>query len=208
MRLDLQSQKTISLYITKTISLNIQIDIFVCRSDLGTTTLISFPSKNLKYTATRLFSQILSKLIIVKFTISTRTDITLQASVNYLKAITMCSAFTPDFRYDNSILKPIGNVYCVYCPNTMCSDILCVHNKTFQSLSRSDYPCLQCESTCHRRKILFEEHTNSFFLKFRQGVCILEETKKSFRAVIGDAYCPTCPNEKCIYFSTNKFSSF
>ena len=47
LRLDLQSQKTISLLIAKTISLNIQINKFVYRSELETTILASFPSKSL-----------------------------------------------------------------------------------------------------------------------------------------------------------------
>ena len=81
LRLNLQSQKTISLLITITISLNTQIDKFVHRSDLETTILAYFPSKRLNYTATNLFLQKLSTLTIVKFTISTRTDITLQTSV-------------------------------------------------------------------------------------------------------------------------------
>ena len=55
LRLDLKSQKTISLLITITISLNIQIDKFVYRSDLETTFLAYFPSKMLKYTAINLF---------------------------------------------------------------------------------------------------------------------------------------------------------
>ena len=45
LRLDLQSQKTISLHITITISLNIQIDKFVYHSDLETTILAYFPLK-------------------------------------------------------------------------------------------------------------------------------------------------------------------
>ena len=78
----LQSQKTISLLITITISLNIQIDNFVHRSDLETTILACFPSKSLNYKPISLFLQKLSTLTIAKFTISTRTDITLQTSVN------------------------------------------------------------------------------------------------------------------------------
>ena len=46
-----------------------------------TTILAYFPSKSLNYTAINLFLQKLSTLTIVKFTISTRTDITLQTSV-------------------------------------------------------------------------------------------------------------------------------
>ena len=57
LRLDLQNQKTISLLITITISLNIQIDKFVYHSDLETTILVYFPSKKLNYTAINLFLQ-------------------------------------------------------------------------------------------------------------------------------------------------------
>ena len=79
LRLDLQSQKTISLFIT--ISLNIQIDKFIYLFDLETTILVYSPSKSLNYTSINLFLQKLSTLTIVKFSISTRTDITLQKSV-------------------------------------------------------------------------------------------------------------------------------
>ena len=81
LRLDLQSQKTISLLITITISLNIQIDKCVCRSDMETTIFAYFPSKSLNYNAINLYLQKLSTLGIAKFTVSTRTDITLQTSV-------------------------------------------------------------------------------------------------------------------------------
>ena len=81
LRLDLQSQKAIALLITITISLNIQIDKFVYHSNMETTFLVYFPSKCLNYTAIILFLQKLSTLTIVRFTISTRTDITLQTSV-------------------------------------------------------------------------------------------------------------------------------
>ena len=63
------------------ISLNIQIDKFVDRSDLETTILAYFPSKSLNYTAINLFIQKLSASTIAKFTLSTRTDITLRTSV-------------------------------------------------------------------------------------------------------------------------------
>ena len=42
----------------------------------------------------------------------------------------MCSAFTPNCGYDNSIIVLIGDVYC---PNTKCLGKLCLHKKTFQS---------------------------------------------------------------------------
>ena len=42
----------------------------------------------------------------------TRTDITLQTSVKFLRAITMCSALTPDCGYNNSTFILIGDNYC------------------------------------------------------------------------------------------------
>ena len=59
----------------------------------------------------------------------------LLTSVTFLRAITMCSAFTPDCGYDKSTIVLIGDVYC---PNTKCLGKLCLHKKTFQSLGRSD----------------------------------------------------------------------
>ena len=76
-----KSKDNLFLLITITISLNNQIDKFVHRSDLETTILAYFPSNSLNCTAINLLLQKLSTLTNVKFTISTRTDITLQTSV-------------------------------------------------------------------------------------------------------------------------------
>ena len=78
----------------------------------------------------------------------------------------------------------------VYCPNTKCSDKLCLQKKTFQSLGRSDYQRPQCESVCQVRNITFEDQTNSFSLLFGQGVYIFEKSPKSIQDVIGVVYCP------------------
>ena len=61
---------------------------------------------------------------------------------------------------------------------------------------------------CHVRNIPFEEQTNSFFLKFGQGIYIFEETQKSIKDVVGDVYRPTCPIKNCVHLSTNEISSF
>ena len=109
----------------------------------------------------------------------------------------MCSAFTPDFRYDNSTSILIGDVFC---SNTKYLGKICLHKKTFQSLGRSDYQCPQCGSVCQVRNIPFQEQTNSFFLSLGRGVYIFEESPKSVQDVIGDVYCPGeyCLNrEKC-----------
>ena len=114
----------------------------------------------------------------------------------------MCST---DCAYDNSTIILIGDVYC---PNIKCSGRLCLHKKTFESLGRSDYQCPQCGSVCQVRNIPFEDQINSFFLTLGQGVYIFKERSKSVQEVIGDVYCPICRNEKCVYISTNKTTSF
>ena len=146
-----------------------------------------------------LFVQKLSTLTVAKFTISTRTDITLQTRVEKLRAITMCNKFTPDFGYDNSSIIVIGDVCC---PNTKCSGKNCLHIRTFQSLRRNDYQFPQCASVCQVRNYPFEDQTKSFFLLFGREDYVFEESPKSIQDVIGDIYCPGkyCSNkEKCEY---------
>ena len=149
------------------------------------------------------FSQKLSTWVTAKSNISTRIDFLLLTSVTFLRAITMCSALTPDCGYDNSIIILIGDVFC---PNTKCLGKICLHKKTFQSLGRSDYQCPQCGPVCQVRNILFEEQTNSFILSLGQGVYIFEESPKSVQDAIGDVYCPgivlrscqvSCPEQSC-----------
>ena len=106
----------------------------------------------------------------------------------------MCST---DYAYDNSTIILIGDVYC---PNAKCLGKLCLHEKTFESLGRSDYQCPQCRSLCQVRNIPFEDQINSFLLPLGQGVYIFEERPKLVQDVIGDVYCPgeICLNrEKC-----------
>ena len=138
-------------------------------------------------------SQKLSTWVTAKSNISTRIDFLLLRSVISLRAITMCSASTPDCGYDNSTIILNGDVYC---PNTKCLGKLCLHKNTFQSLGRSDYQCPQCASVCQVRKIPFQEQINSFFLSPGQGVHIFEESPKSIQEVIGDVY---CPGEFCLH---------
>ena len=101
--------------------------------------------------------------------------------------------------YDNITIIIIGDVYC---PNTKCSGRICLHKKTFQSLGRSDYQCLQCASVCQVRNIPFEDQTNSFFLSFGARVYIFEESAKTIQDVFGDVY---CPGRYCL--NTEKFES-
>ena len=81
------------------------------------TRLASFPSKRLNITKINSFLQKLSSWITAKSNISTRIDFLLLTSVTFLRAITMCSAFTLDFGYDNNTIILIGDVLC---PNTKC----------------------------------------------------------------------------------------
>ena len=112
------------------------------------------------------FLQKLSTRVTAKSKNSKRIAFLFLTSVTLFRAITMCSAFTPDCGYDNSTIILIGDVYS---PNTNCSGELCLHKKTFQSLGRSDYQCPQCASVCHVRKILFKDQNKSFFLSFWSG---------------------------------------
>ena len=111
----------------------------------------------------------------------------MQTGLNFLRAITMCSASNFDCGFANSTFFLIGDVYC---PNTKCSGKVCLHKTTFQSLGRSDYQCPQCASVCQMRNIPFEDQTHFFFLSFGPGVYIFEERPKSIQDVIGDVYCP------------------
>ena len=115
-----------------------------------------FSMKKFELHVNSLFLQKLSTLPMLKFNTSTRTNLTLQTKFKLLRTHTMCSTFALVIRYDNSNFKFIGNVFC---PNTKCPGILCVHKKSFPSLSRSDYECPQCTSTCQVQNIPLEEQT-------------------------------------------------
>ena len=173
--------KAISLLITITISLNIQIDKFAYGSDSEATFLAYFLSKSLNYTAINLFLQKLSTLTIAKFTISTRNDMTLQTSVKEFRAITMCSAFTPDCGYDNCTINLIGDVYCPY---AMWSGKLCLNKKTFQSPHRSDYQFPQSASVCQARNISFEDQTNSFLCRLVEAFTFLKRVQNQFKMLL------------------------
>ena len=68
----------------------------------------------------------------------------------------------------------------------MCSEILCVQEKTLHyfTIDRTEYQCPQCESMCQVLNISFEEQTNSFFLKFDQGMYVFKGTKKSIQMLL------------------------
>ena len=159
-----------------------------------------FSIKSLNITVINSFLQKLSTWVTAKSNISTRIDFLLITSVTFLRAITMCSAFTPDCGYDNSTIILIGDVYC---PNTNCLGKVCVHKKTFQSFGRTDYQCPQRGSVCQVCNIPVEDQTNFIFLSLGQGVYIFEKNQKSVQDAIGDVFCPGkyCFNrEKCETF--------
>ena len=71
-------------------------DKFEYLSGLKRTRLASFPSKSLNITVINSFLQKVSTWVTAKSIISTRIDFLLLTSVTFLRATTMCSAFTPD----------------------------------------------------------------------------------------------------------------
>ena len=93
--------------------MNFETDIFVYRPDLETTIFASLPPESLNYSAINLFSHKLCTLTIAKITTSSGTEITLKTSLKQLRALTMCSAFTPDSRYNNSIINLMGKCMCL-----------------------------------------------------------------------------------------------
>ena len=120
-----------------------------------------FPSKSLNNTVINSFLQKLSTWVTAKSNISTRIDILLLTSATFLRAITMCSAFTSNCGYDNRTIILIGDVYY---PNTKCLGKLCQDKKTFQSLGRSGYQCPQCASVCQVRNNPYDEQKTPFFV--------------------------------------------
>ena len=110
--------------------------------------------------------------------ISLRIEFLLPTSVTFLRAITMCSAFTPNCGYDNGTIILIGDVYC---PNTKRLGKICLHKKTFESLGRSDYQYPQCPSVCQKRSISFEEQTNFFACRLVKGFTFLKKVQNQFK---------------------------
>ena len=93
----------------------------------------------------------------------------------------MCSAFEPDFRYDTSKIKLIGNVFCL---NTICSDIVRVPKKTFQSLEGRNYKYHQCSCRCQVRNLRFGEQTNSFVSSLVMGYNVFERRNKKLKMLL------------------------
>ena len=191
------------MLVTIKISLNIQKDKLAYRFRLKATILASFQSENLSLTLINLHLPKRSTLVIAQFTTCTRIGITLQTSVKFLRAITMCSTSTPGCQYDKSNRKCIG---IIYRPNKKCSGTQCVHKKTFQPLERSVYEYPHCESTCQVRKILFEKQTSSFFLKYGQVIPFFGKKQKSNQDFLVKVFCDGRNNsrQKCVHVHTWK----
>ena len=153
-------------------------DKFVYQSGSETSNLAYFLSKSLNYTAMNFFLQKLSTLTIATFTISTRTDFTLETGVKYFRAITMCTPFTHDRGCDHSTFILIGDVYC---PNTKCLGKLCLHKETFQSLGRSAYQYPQCESVCQVRNFFWWSNKFLSLLAWSRGLNCWRDSKINSR---------------------------
>ena len=98
--------------------------------------------------------------------------------MNQSRGITMCSAFTPDCGYDNSIINLFWDAYC---PNTKCSGKLCLHKNTFQSLARSNYQGPQCASACRVRNKPCEDQANSFSRRLIKGFTFLGRVQNQLK---------------------------
>ena len=94
----------------------------------------------------------------------------------------MCCAFSPDYRYDNSSSKPIGNVYC---PNTMFSVLLCLHRKLFNLSAETTISILNAQS--HVRCELFSgknKHFDFSWIVTKGFIIFLERHHNHFKIIL------------------------
>ena len=125
----------------------------------------------------------------------------------------------------------------VYCPGKYCSNReKCESLNGYVTTPRFIYGCGKCEAWLfvHKLPFMLQEHVKTtktdktrFFLAEKKMKMVpnkqllvnapFQSTKhrkkdlcvdKKLRETIGDVYCPTCRNEKCVYISTNKTTSF
>ena len=90
----------------------------------------------------------------------------------------MCSAFIPDFGYNNGTIILIADVHC---PITKCSGKIYQHKKSFHSLGRSDYRNPQCASVCQVRNTLSEIKRISFSCRLVKGFTFLKRVQSQFK---------------------------
>ena len=142
---------------------------------------MSVPSKSLNITVINSFLRKLSTWVTAKPNVSTRIDFLLLTSMKFLRAIPMCSAFSPDRGHDNSTIILIGA--CIVQIQKVWVNSDCT-KKTFQSLGRSVYQCPQCASVNQVRNILFEDQKYHFFLSFGQGFTLLKRAQNQFKMLL------------------------
>ena len=124
----------------------------------------------------------MSTLIIAQLTTFTKTDFTLQVSVKKIKNSEQLQCVVHAHLFlDMTIVLSNFLGTCFVGTNTKCLGLLCAHKDTFQSLDSSDYQGFWCESQCQVRNLPFEQHSNSFFLKFDRGINVFEDTKNQFK---------------------------
>ena len=114
--------KTTSLLITWKISLNIQTGILVYFSDPETTNLAFSLAKSWNYSIISSYLQKLSTSTIDNLPPLQEPLLRCWQVWNDWEQL-RSYALTRDCRYDNSIVKAVGNVFC---PNAMCSERLCL----------------------------------------------------------------------------------
>ena len=90
----------------------------------------------------------------------------------------------------------------------MCSDILCMHKKTFQSLDKSDYQCPQCESMYQVRNIAFEQQTNSIFFEVWSRDLYFRRRKSQFKMLFEMCIAQHAQTESVFTFQPTKILVF
>ena len=195
-----KNQPTLSLLFIVEVSLNIQLDKLVYLSDLGNIFCV-FSIKILNYTVINNYIQNLSTLTNAKFTASTRTNITLQTSVERLRAFTTCSTFTPDCRYDNSNSEHFGNVYC---SSTVCSRLLFVHEKLFSNSEEAKVNVFNARQPVRCPIFLLKNKQIRFTRNVIKRFIILNRLNNQVKIAI--LYCPGkhSSKEKCVNVHTWK----
>ena len=156
--------------------MNIQKDKFVCRSDLGTIILAYFQSKSLNYTAINLLLQKLSTS-----TIYTRNYTTLQSSVKYLRAITMCTAFTLNVCETIALLFSLGT--CIIQIQSVRVNFACT--KKFYNLSAEAIINVRNARQCARCAIFLSKIKQApFYCRLAKGFTLLRIIQNQFRILL------------------------
>ena len=86
---------------------------------------------------------------------------------------------------------------------TRCTQKFCIHKRLFNLSAEMITNVLEV-SAYVRTNLLFCRTNKIDLLDGNQAILIFEDTRKSFRDVIGDVYCSKCKSEKCVYISANQ----